>query len=401
MRQTDIAIVGGGLAGSTAAAMLGHAGHNAVLIDPHPAYPPDFRCEKLDRSQVELAHRTGLGDAVRRAATVADGLWVARFGRLVDRRPNDQYDILYPSLVNTMRAEIPATIPLIEAKATAITTGAERQRVTLSNGEEIEARLVVLANGLNIGLRHTLGIQRNVVSENHSISIGFDVAPVSRPAFDFPALTYYGERAADRIAYLTLFPVQSSMRANLFVYRDMRDPWLREMRQNPEAALRAIMPGLGKLLGDFKVVGDVKIRPVDLYVTEGHRQAGIVLVGDAYATSCPAAGTGANKVLTDVERLCHVYIPRWLASEGMGAEKISAFYADPAKIACDAQSTAKAYHLRTLSLGTALPWVARRWSKFVGQYAVGTLRDMRERLTSRPAAGRRPAPISAADQPTR
>ena len=51
MRETDVVIVGGGLAGSTAAAMLGRAGIAAVLIDPHPTYPPDFRCEKLDASQ--------------------------------------------------------------------------------------------------------------------------------------------------------------------------------------------------------------------------------------------------------------------------------------------------------------------------------------------------------------
>ena len=34
MRYTDIAIIGGGLAGSTAAAMLGRAGIASVLIDP-------------------------------------------------------------------------------------------------------------------------------------------------------------------------------------------------------------------------------------------------------------------------------------------------------------------------------------------------------------------------------
>ena len=52
MHHADIAIVGGGLAGSTAAAMLGRAGIGAVLIDPHTLYPPDFRCEKLDGSRV-------------------------------------------------------------------------------------------------------------------------------------------------------------------------------------------------------------------------------------------------------------------------------------------------------------------------------------------------------------
>ena len=99
------------------------------------------------------------------------------------------------------------------------------------------------------------------------------------------------------------------MRANLMVYRDMRDPWLRRMRSAPVEALLELMPGLGKLLGDFAVPGFVKIRPADLYVTKGFAKPGIVLVGDAFATSCPAAGTGTGKVFTDVERLCNVHIP--------------------------------------------------------------------------------------------
>jgi 2-polyprenyl-6-methoxyphenol hydroxylase-like FAD-dependent oxidoreductase len=59
MRQTDIAIIGGGLAGSTAAAMLGPAGADAVLIDPHEVYPADFRCEKLEEGQKNRACRSG------------------------------------------------------------------------------------------------------------------------------------------------------------------------------------------------------------------------------------------------------------------------------------------------------------------------------------------------------
>jgi 2-polyprenyl-6-methoxyphenol hydroxylase-like FAD-dependent oxidoreductase len=34
MADTDVAIIGGGLAGSTAAAMLGRKGISAVLVDP-------------------------------------------------------------------------------------------------------------------------------------------------------------------------------------------------------------------------------------------------------------------------------------------------------------------------------------------------------------------------------
>ena len=54
IHRTDVAIVGGGLAGSFTAAMLGRAGVDAILVDPHTEYPPDFRGEKLDGDQVRF-----------------------------------------------------------------------------------------------------------------------------------------------------------------------------------------------------------------------------------------------------------------------------------------------------------------------------------------------------------
>jgi 2-polyprenyl-6-methoxyphenol hydroxylase-like FAD-dependent oxidoreductase len=383
MRHTDIAIVGGGLAGSTAAAMLGRAGYGTLVIDPHEVYPADFRCEKLDESQIGILEKTGLADVLYRTATHVDELWIARFGHIVQKRSNHQYSILYAALVNMMRGEIGGSAELVPAKVAALATSPDRQTITLANGEDISARLVVLANGLNISLRHTLGIEREVVSPCHSISIGFDVKPVGRASFGFCALTYFPKRADERTAYMTMFPLGGTMRVNYFVYRDMTDPWLRQMRSAPRETLFATMPSLGKLIGDFEVVSDVKIRPVDLYVTKGHRQAGVVLVGDAFATSCPAAGTGANKVFTDVERLCNVYIPRWLATPGMSNEKVAAFYDDDVKRASDQFSEAKAYYLRSLSTDAGLAWSARRWGRFIGQLGVGALGQARERLGAR------------------
>jgi 2-polyprenyl-6-methoxyphenol hydroxylase-like FAD-dependent oxidoreductase len=374
MRHTDIVIAGGGLAGSTAAAMLARAGFGVTLVDPHPTYPAELRCEKLDGPQVEILRRTGLADAVLRAGTFDGESWVARFGRVVEKRPGDQHGILYDTLVNTVRAQIPATAAFIAAKVNGITTSTDRQVATLSTGEEISARLVVIANGLNVGLRHALGMTREDVSPCHSITLAFDLKPVGRSHFEFPALTYYTERTADRMAYITLFPIGSAMRANLMVYRDMNDPWLREMRHQPDAALFSLMPRLREITADAEVVGPVKIRPADLYVTHGHVQAGVVLVGDAFATSCPAAGTGTSKVFTDVERLCNAYIPRWFATEGMGADKIAAFYADPVKTACDRHSFEKAFSLRSLSIDDGLVWRARRWARFLGRLAIGTAR---------------------------
>src|SRR6202022_162561 len=143
MRYTDVAIVGGGLAGSTAAAMLGRAGVSALMIDPHTVYPPELRCEKLGGDQLDLLRKTGLAEATLRATTLDGEVWEARFGYVVAKKPSDQHGVMYDTLVNTVRAQIPPGVETIFAKACEISNGAERQKLVLTNGEEISARLVV------------------------------------------------------------------------------------------------------------------------------------------------------------------------------------------------------------------------------------------------------------------
>jgi 2-polyprenyl-6-methoxyphenol hydroxylase-like FAD-dependent oxidoreductase len=386
MKYTDIAIIGGGLAGSTAAAMLGRAGIPAILIDPHPIFPSDFRVEKLGGvEQIERFRRTGLADAILRCATHDSENWIARFGYLLAKVPSQQFGIIYDRLIEAIRAEIPDALEKIYAKAVSISTSADRQRVALSTHEEVSARLVVLANGLNVGLRHMLGIERRIVSRCHSISIGFDLSPIGRSAFDFPAMTYFSERPSDRIPYISLFPIGERMRANLFTYRQIDDPWLIEMRRAPVATLSASLPRLTRITGSFDISGEIKIRPADLCVNTGYRQPGVVLVGDAFETTCPVTGTGTDKVFTDVERLCNVHIPAWLASDGMGEDKIAAFYDDPVKQACDAWSFAKAYSFRSVSIDNAIRWRVQRWARCCAWLGRGLLQRF-AKMAHRPAA---------------
>lgn len=378
MRYTDIAIIGGGLAGSTAAAMLGRAGIPSVLIDPHQVYPFDFRVEKIG-GDLQLARfaSTGLAESVLRSATLDGENWIARFGRLLDRQPSRQYGIMYDALIGAVRNEIAGSAEFVCDKVVNVATSFERQRIVLASGEEISARLVVLANGLNVGLRRMLGIERLVTSACHSISIGFDFVPVGRPAFPFPAMTYFSERPSDRIPYITLFPIGNRMRANLFTYRQADDPWLRAIRRSPVETLNAALPRLRRLTGEFEVAGDIKVRPADIYVSTGYRQACVVLVGDAFASTCPVTGTGTDKVFTDVAQLCNVHIPAWLATDGMGEDKITAFYDDPVKTACDAWSNAKAFDFRRVSIDSGPYWQAQRWARFFSYLGRGTLRRLR------------------------
>ena len=366
---TDVAIIGGGLAGATAAAMLGRAGHDAMLIEPHMEQRPEFRCEKLDESQLALLRLTGLADDVLPHACVDGQVWVVRYGRLVDRKPSSRAGIMYHDLVNAVRQQIPANVRHVATKVTAI-AGEARSRVTLATGDEIEARLVILANGLNPGLRE-------VLSPCHSISIGFDLKPDGDLPFAFPALTVFPERPDQSMAYLTVFPVQGGMRANLFVYWGMEDTRLRTFRREPKEALLELIPGLTQFTGPFTIDGQVSIRPVDLVRVNAPERPGIVLVGDAYSTSCPAAGTGVNKVLTDVQRLCSTYVPAWLGKETIEAADVADFYADPVKLQCESESLQKALWLRRVSTGTSMGLRSWRGARFVAQSALGRMRGFK------------------------
>jgi 2-polyprenyl-6-methoxyphenol hydroxylase-like FAD-dependent oxidoreductase len=359
VREADVAIVGAGLAGSLAAAMLGRAGYAVALIDPNDACRPDFRCEKLEEAHVETLRKAGVLDDVLPAALRYRDIWVARLGRLAEVKPVEEYGIEYSALVNRLRGLIPRDVAFVQSKVTDVMLGPGRQILTLLDGAQISARLVVGANGLMTGM---IG-QRREISRCHSISVGFDLEPARWP---FEALTYFGEDPVHRVAYLTLFPLGSGWRANLFVYRALNDPWLKRLREDPAATIAASLPQLGAFTGALRIKGPLKIRPVDLVATDGVLQPGIALVGDAFSTACPVSGTGAAKALLDAERLCNVHVPAWLATAGMGVEKVAQYYDDVEKRRSDAHSYRTSVFAKRAALGQGLSWTAFRWGYYAG-----------------------------------
>lgn len=387
MRQTDVAIVGAGAAGALAAAMLGRAGYATVLIDPASQVGPDFRCEKIEHTHAEALRRAGLLDEIALAGQRYEGIWIARRGRLVENRPMVEYGIDYAVLVTRIRELAAQTTEFIADKVVAAELGPQRQVLQLAGGRQVSARLVIAATGLNPSLMEALGLGRRIISRAHSLSIGFDVVPVGRERFAFDALTYFGEHPRHRVAYLTLFPIAAHMRANLFVYRETSDPWFKQFRADPVPALFASLPRLQALTGDFAVSGAVKFRPVDLVATEPLDKPGLVLVGDAFSTACPVSGTGASKAMVDVERLCNVYVPRWLAGSRLDAATICEFYDDPVKRASDKHSRETSLFAKRLALEPGLAWNAYRWARYAGAKGRHTFNAARRLVASAKPAG--------------
>jgi 2-polyprenyl-6-methoxyphenol hydroxylase-like FAD-dependent oxidoreductase len=358
----DVAIVGAGFAGAALCATLARRGCRVVLCDPHDIHPADFRAEKLSPDQADCLQRLGLAGPLLGAATAVGALRIARRGVIVDERPVREYSLDYARMVATLRDEVPGACWLRKRVDNVEAVG-ERQRVTLSDGSRFEARLVVLATGLGMALPKRLGLEQIMLSERHSLAIGFDMA-LEGPRG--PSLTYHSERVADRCGYLTLFPIGERMRANLFVYRRHDEEWSRAFRADPRESLLRLMPGIARMLPPFSIPTAPVLRPINLTACASPLRGGLVLIGDAFFTTCPAGGGGIGKALTDVERLATL-APRWLAEGGaIGVDRIAQFYDDPVKRASDRRARWASQYSKAISIDPSLAWSLRRARNFHG-----------------------------------
>jgi 2-polyprenyl-6-methoxyphenol hydroxylase-like FAD-dependent oxidoreductase len=353
-------IVGSGISGTLAATVLGRTGLNLCLIDRHEVYPRDFRAEHLDGRQIDQLWRLGLLEDLTDGLYRGETVTVARFGRTVGAAPTINFGQRYETMVNRARATLPPTVTVMTGRVTNVTTSDSMQHVRMSDGRAVNARLVVLATGQGYSLCRQLGIIRRVLREAHSLTFGFDIEPLGGNAFSHSFLIYQPEKIQDRIDYLSAFTLGKTTRINLFTYRNYREPWTKAFMADPDAGLDAALPGLRHVTGPFQAVGPVVARPMDLYVSEGYRRDGVVVIGDAFQSSCPATGMGMVRLLTDIERLSGAHIPTWLMTPGMSAEKIATFYGDPIKVACDAQALHDAEYRRAVSTETTLRWSLHR-----------------------------------------
>lgn len=358
--RVDVIIAGAGISGTLAASALARDGYSVCLIDRYQTYPVDFKAEHLDGPQIGQLLRLGFLAELTNGLYRGETVTLARNGKIVGSAMTENYGLTYEDLVNRARSNLPPTVHTVLGRIDSLRTSAAAQSVRLSDGRSVSGRLLILATGPGYALQRLAGIRRKMLRDRHSVTFGFDIAPVDAAGFAHSFVVYQREKIEDRVDYLAAFTMGAAMRVNLFTYRDIRDSWTAAFLDNPDAALSRSLPGLGNVIGPYRTAGPAVARPVDLYTSENHCQDGIVLIGDAFQSTCPATGMGIVKVLTDIEQLARVHIPHWFATPGMSAGKIAQYYDDPVKQACDAKALHDSEYRRSLSTETGFTWRLHR-----------------------------------------
>jgi len=353
--SAEIIVVGAGMAGVTAAAVLGQQGHTVILVDPRPSCPPLFRCEKLEPHQAEALRKFDLLKYLLPQAGHIREVRGGYNGRLFKIDPIEQYSMYYSDMVNLLRTHMPNGVECKLGHVERIVNSDELQRVTLKGGEELTSRLVVLACGVSSELQTSLKLRKDVIQKDQSLAFGFSIARLDGLPFSFDAITYYPTTSTEYVDYLALFVMGQAMRANLFVFRCASDPWVRQFVKQPDQMLKSSLPKLSRLIGDFRVVTKVETGRVDLYRMYGQNQPGIVLIGDAFQVACPSTGMGFTKLLTDVDVLAEC-VPQWFATPGIDCGKIATFYTNPRKKAVDDRAVKAAFFGRHAVMDRSVLW---------------------------------------------
>lgn len=327
-QKSDVVVIGGGMVGAATALGLAQAGFSVTVVENRrprpfdPSQPPDLRISAISASSVALLDSLGVWKDVRhmrsaayrgletwewdasRVSFSAKDLGIPELGHMLENEVLQFALWQHLEQMPNIKLNVPAELKML----TRLNDG---WSVSLNDGSQIEARLVIGADGANSQVRSFAGIGVRGWQYRQScmlISVQTQDDPLD---VTWQQFTPQGPRA-----FLPLWENWASL-----VWYDsparIRQLMALPMTQLTQEIKHTFPERLGNVTaiaaGSFPLVR----RHANRYVQEG-----LALLGDAAHTINPLAGQGVNLGYRDVDALLDVVIQARQQGEIWHSEEI-------------------------------------------------------------------------------
>ena len=401
----DIVVVGAGMVGAAAAALLARAGFSVAVVESEEPRPFDarepvgLRVSAFSPGSADVLREAGAWRQVERQRHCAYRRMVVedrdetsqltfdapefgleRLGTLVEN------ELVQSALWQSLLAAGGIEVACPE-RVEALDRDGEDTRVRLASGRTLHCRLLAAADGADSAIRRMLGIR-----QDHWEYGQMGVVGVVRTDPPNPGVAWQRFLDGGPLAFLPLQDGDSSIvwtrpEAEAARLLDLDDEaFLAELEQ-------AAAGGDGHWPDRMKACGPRAAFPLTMRLAERYHAPGAVLLGDAAHVVHPLAGQGVNLGLLDAAALVEVLLGARTRQEDIGAERTLVRYGRWRR--SEAEIMARGIHgLRGLFTPQALGLLRR-----IGLGLVGRSWTAREAFIRRATGRNRDAPALARGVP--
>lgn len=312
MKQVDIAIIGGGLVGASLALALQQSanerGWSIALIEPYapgnqyqPSY--DVRASAITLGSAQIYQQLGIWQQVAKKAEPILDIEVSDRGHFAGGR------------ISASREQVPALGYVVEnawlghclwqaldqpcinwhspASVERLSANTQGYLLQLDNGEQLQSRLCIIADGGRSSLREQLGIHVEQRSYRQS-------AIISTLSPELPHNGLAFERFTD-IGPMALLPLPDQRCVLIWT----RPPEIAEhlMQLDEPQFLAELQECFGYRLGRLLKIGSRHLYPLSLNLSSEQIRRNLVVLGNAAHSLHPVAGQGYNLSLRDAMSL--------------------------------------------------------------------------------------------------
>ncbi len=313
MKQIEVAVIGGGLAGMITAFALARGGRSVALVAA-PHNKADRRTTALMDQSIRFLERLTLWDRIAPSAAALTTMRIIDGTSRLLRAPTISFrsseigldafgynipnTVLLGSLHDAIEAE--ANISRIEASASDITFRDDGVTIALDNGDSIDAAFVVGADGRNSMVREALGIKVKGWSYPQS-------AMVLNLAHSLPHQNISTEFHTESGPF-TQVPLPGNRSSLVWVQKPA------EAAANAEKSLeelgRLVEERMQSMLGRVTIEDNVQVWPLSGMTAHRFGKGRAALIGEAAHVFPPIGAQGLNLSLRDILALSDILCTR-------------------------------------------------------------------------------------------